>query len=81
MDTSSTNEIEATAGRLIGLDLQLRRHHYHSSDENAEPLDLIDQQLHRGDQSVPLTSGEFALLKIFVEHPRRVHRHHLPEHQ
>jgi hypothetical protein len=42
MDTSSTNEIEATAGRLIGLDLQLRRHHYHSSDENAEPLDLID---------------------------------------
>jgi hypothetical protein len=38
----STNEIEATAGNLVGLDLQLRRHHYHSPDEEAEPLDLID---------------------------------------
>ena len=35
-------------------------------------LDMINQELHRGDQPVPLTSGEFALLKIFVEHPRRV---------
>ena len=35
-------------------------------------LDVADQQLHRGDEPVPLTSGEFALLKIFVEHPRRV---------
>ena len=35
-------------------------------------LDIINQELHRSDQPVPLTSGEFALLKIFVEHPRRV---------
>jgi len=35
-------------------------------------LDLVNQELHRGDQAVPLTSGEFALLRIFVEHPRRV---------
>jgi hypothetical protein len=42
MDTSSTKEIDATAEILIGLDLQLRRHHYHSPDEDAEPLDLID---------------------------------------
>ena len=35
-------------------------------------LDMINQELHRGDQLVPLTSGEYALLKIFVEHPRRV---------
>jgi DNA-binding response OmpR family regulator len=44
-----------------------RSHHF-----GPYRLDLIDQELHRGDQSVPLTSGEFALLKIFVEHPRRV---------
>ena len=35
-------------------------------------LDIDNQELHRGEQPVPLTSGEFALLKIFVEHPRRV---------
>lgn len=41
METSSTNEATATAETLIGLDLQLRRHHYHSPDEEAEPADLI----------------------------------------
>jgi DNA-binding response OmpR family regulator len=35
-------------------------------------LDLDTQELRRGDNLIPLTSGEFALLKIFVEHPRRV---------
>jgi DNA-binding response OmpR family regulator len=35
-------------------------------------LDLATQELRRGDERIPLTSGEFALLKIFVEHPRRV---------
>jgi len=35
-------------------------------------LDIDNQELRRGEQPVPLTSGEFALLKIFVEHPRRV---------
>ena len=35
-------------------------------------LNIVNQELHRGDEPVPLTSGEFALLKIFVEHPRRV---------
>jgi DNA-binding response OmpR family regulator len=35
-------------------------------------LDMVNQELHRGGQPVPLTSGEYALLKIFVEHPRRV---------
>lgn len=35
-------------------------------------FNLANQQLDRGDETVPLTSGEFALLKIFVEHPGRV---------
>ncbi|MCO6411749.1 MAG: response regulator [Thiogranum sp.] len=35
-------------------------------------LNLANQELRCGDQAVPLTSSEFALLKIFVEHPRRV---------
>lgn len=35
-------------------------------------LNLANQELHRDDEAVPLTSSEFALLKIFVEHPRRV---------
>ena len=42
MDTSGTNEMSSTAETLIGLDLQLRRHHYHSPDEDSEPLDLIE---------------------------------------
>ena len=42
METSSTSETRSTAELLIGLDLQLRRHHYHSPDEDAEPIDLID---------------------------------------
>lgn len=35
-------------------------------------LDLVTQELTRGDEKIPLTNGEFALLKIFVEHPNRV---------
>jgi DNA-binding response OmpR family regulator len=35
-------------------------------------LDLAAQELYRGETLIALTSGEFALLKIFVEHPRRV---------
>jgi two-component system phosphate regulon response regulator OmpR len=35
-------------------------------------LNIVNQELHRGNEVVPLTSGEFALLKIFVEHPKRV---------
>jgi DNA-binding response OmpR family regulator len=35
-------------------------------------LNILNQELGRGEETVPLTSGEFALLKIFVEHPRRV---------
>ncbi len=42
MDSSGANETVGTADTLIGLDIQLRRHHYHSPDEDAEPLDLID---------------------------------------
>ena len=42
MDTSDTNEIASTAQALLGLDVQLRRHHYHSPDEDSEPLDLIE---------------------------------------
>ncbi len=35
-------------------------------------LNLITQELTRDAQLVPLTGGEFALLRIFVEHPNRV---------
>jgi two-component system phosphate regulon response regulator OmpR len=34
-------------------------------------LDLGARTLLRDQQDVPLTTGEFALLKVFVEHPRR----------
>ena len=42
MESSPADEAFTTAETLIGLDLQLRRHHYHSPDEDAEPLDLIE---------------------------------------
>ena len=35
-------------------------------------LDTVTQQLTRDEEKVSLTSGEFALLKIFLEHPNRV---------
>ena len=35
-------------------------------------LDTVTQELTRDDEKVSLTSGEFALLKIFLEHPNRV---------
>jgi DNA-binding response OmpR family regulator len=35
-------------------------------------LDPVTQGLTRDDEKVSLTSGEYALLKIFVEHPNRV---------
>jgi len=35
-------------------------------------LDAVTQELTRDEGKVLLTSGEFALLKIFVEHPNRV---------
>jgi DNA-binding response OmpR family regulator len=42
---------------------------YHFGDFR---LDTESQELWHGDTRVALTSGEFALLKVFVEHPRRV---------
>ena len=33
-------------------------------------LDLARRTLHRKDEPVPLTSGEFAVLKVFARHPR-----------
>lgn len=36
------SEIESTARALVALDLQLRRHHYHLADDEAEPVDLIE---------------------------------------
>lgn len=34
-------------------------------------LDLATRQLRRGEQPLPLTSGEFALLAAFADHPHR----------
>jgi hypothetical protein len=42
VETSANKEMASTAEALIGLDLQLRRHHYHSPDEESEPIDLIE---------------------------------------
>ena len=42
METNGANEAATAAETLIGLDLQLRRHHYHSPDEDSEALDLIE---------------------------------------
>ena len=33
-------------------------------------LDLATRQLNKADEAIPLTSGEFALLKVLVKHPR-----------
>ncbi|NOQ14833.1 MAG: response regulator [Methyloprofundus sp.] len=35
-------------------------------------LDSISQSLRRGAEDIPITSGEFSLLKIFLENPNRV---------
>jgi DNA-binding response OmpR family regulator len=35
-------------------------------------LDLASHQLRRGDEDIPLTSGEFDLLAILVSHPNKV---------
>lgn len=35
-------------------------------------LNLTTQSLKKNDQAIPLTGGDFSLLKIFVEHPERV---------
>lgn len=35
-------------------------------------MDVDARVLHKGELTVPLTSGEFNLLRIFVEHPNRV---------
>jgi len=57
----------------------LRRNHSASQQLASEviqfgpfELDTVSQLLARGQEDVPLTSGEYALLKIFVEHPSRV---------
>ncbi len=42
VESSGAGEAATAAEVLIGLDVQLRRHHYHSPDEEAEPLDLIE---------------------------------------
>ncbi len=42
MDPSDINEVTSTAAVLIGLDLQLRRHHYHSPEEDSDQMDLIE---------------------------------------
>ena len=42
MNSSDGTETAATAGALIGLDLQLRRHHYHTPDEDSGQTDLIE---------------------------------------
>lgn len=34
-------------------------------------LNLVRRTLHKGEQDIPLTSGEFNLLQIFTEHPNR----------
>lgn len=43
MDNDVTDEAANTAGALIDLDLELRRHHYHSPDEQDGQLDLIEE--------------------------------------
>ena len=48
-----------------------------SSDETIRyfgefSLDLASHRLSHGDVSVPLTSGEFDLLSVLVEHPNKV---------
>ena len=61
--------IRAVLRRQQGTQEATPDHDYHFGPFR---LDIDNQELQRGEQPVPLTSGEFALLKIFVEHPRRV---------
>lgn len=44
----------------------------HIVDFGPFSLDLDAQRLLRNGESIPLTTGEFAILRIFVEHPNRV---------
>lgn len=41
-------------------------------DFDSFKLDTSTHQFNHGDDEIPLTSGEFELLKVFVEHPNRV---------
>jgi two-component system phosphate regulon response regulator OmpR len=62
----------------------LRRAHPHGSDTPVPAphaphhkfgpftLDVAGYRLMRGDDEVPLTTAEFQLLRVFVEHPHRV---------
>ena len=43
-----------------------------SANFGAFTLDTAAHQLRRGDQDIPLTSGEFDLLAILVSHPNKV---------
>jgi two-component system, OmpR family, phosphate regulon response regulator OmpR len=50
-----------------------------AAPEHREPycfgdfsLDFVTRSLRQGDKTVPITSGEFALLKIFVTHPMQL---------
>ena len=42
MTSNDPTETALTAEALIGLDLQLRRHHYHTPDEDSGQVDLIE---------------------------------------
>ena len=44
----------------------------HSMDFGPYHLDVDKHQLTRGSQDVPLTTGEFTLLRTFLENPNRV---------
>ena len=41
-----------------------------SSSSASSALNLATRSLTRGDEDVPLTTGEFALLKVLAQHPR-----------
>jgi two-component system phosphate regulon response regulator OmpR len=45
---------------------QGERHHF-----GAFVLDLATRSLTRGERDVPLTTGEFSVLKVLVQHPRQ----------
>lgn len=62
----------------------LRRQEKSKTNSNSKPpkhkvyefdkfkLDITTHQFNNGNEEVSLTSGEFELLKIFIEHPNRV---------
>lgn len=66
---------------LARINAVMRRHEHSPTDENTSKQDVFsfgeftfdaaNRSLSKNNESITITSGEFALLKVFTEHPRQ----------